>query len=571
MMLRPARGAGRRATDLLARATACLESLPVRGRSFLQRRMLAPLHGSPLYRWWLGRNGSDKEPRALAVAIMPGDERIGSQIAALLFERDGERIDKPAPLADPPGASEGWRMWLDGFGWLADLAELGPAARQPARQLVDRWIAENPLSSGLAWRPDIAGRRLAHWIQWQGIFLAPVPADFRARYLRSVHLHKNHLAATIASAPAGSGTIAALKGLLFCALALDDDGLRIRATRRLDSALAQQLLPDGMHVERSPALQLAVLRDLAEIASAHTMAGRAVPPALSAAMQAMIPALMMFRHGDGGLALFNDSTETGTGTVERVLSAIGGGRTALDQAPNGGFQRLARGSLVAILDAGRPAPPDFDAHAHAGTLALEVSSGRERLIVNCGAHPYHPDWRQAQRYSAAHSTLVIDDTSSSQIRANGSFGRRPMHVVCRREELDGQIWIDASHDGYLPKLGVTHRRRLYLTPDGEDLRGEDIVEGHGGANFALRFHLHPDVDASLAQSGTAALLRLPSGQGWRLRIGGGALSIEESAYLGKRGQVQRTMQVVASGPLEGDETILRWALMREDTKKRPKR
>ncbi|MEX2201165.1 MAG: heparinase II/III family protein, partial [Dongiaceae bacterium] len=564
-------GGGRRATDFLARAESYLETLPTRGRSLLKRHMLAPLHGSAIYRWWLGRNGSDKEPLALAVAIVPGDERIGRQIAALLFEHDGERIDRPAPLANPPGASEGWRRWLDGFGWLADLAELGPAARQPARQLVDRWIAENPPATGLAWRPDIAGQRLVHWLQWQGIFLSPVPADFRARYLRSVHLHKNHLAATIASAPAGSGTISALKGLLFCALALKDESLRIRMQRRLDTALARQLLPDGMQIERSPASQLAILRDLAEIAGAHSACGREPPTALTAAMHAMIPALQMFRHGDGGLALFNDSTESENGTIERVLAATGGGRSALDQAPSGGFQRLARGSLVAILDAGRPAPPGFDSHAHAGTLALEVSIGRERLIVNCGAHPWHPDWRLAQRYSAAHSTLVIDDTGSSQIRSGRGIGQRPMHVVCRREELDGQIWIDASHDGYRPKLGVTHRRRLYLTPDGEDLRGEDIVEGRGGANFALRFHLHPDVDASLAQGGSAALLRLPSGQGWRLRIAGGTLTIEESAYLGRRGQIQRTMQVVASGPLEGDATIVRWALMREDTKKRPKR
>jgi uncharacterized heparinase superfamily protein len=571
MMFRPARGAGRRATDLLARASASIESLPTRGRGFLRRRMLAPLHGSALYRWWLGRNGSDKEPRALAVAIVPGDQRIGRQIADGLFEHDGERVDQPVPLADPPGVSDGWRTWLDGFAWLADLAELGPAAQQPARKFVDRWIAENPPAAGLAWRPDIAGRRLAHWIQWQTVFLAAVPADFRARYLRSVHLHKNHLAATVASAPAGSGTITTLKGLLFAALALDDDGLRIRTVRRLETALAQQLLPDGIHVERSPAIQLDVLRDLAEIAGAYALVGREVPSAIAVAMQAMIPALMMFRHGDGGLALFNDSTETGNGTIDRVLAAIGGGRAALDQAPNGGFQRLARGSLVAILDTGRPAPPGFDTHAHAGTLALEVSVGRERLIVNCGAHPWHPDWRQAQRYSAAHSTLVIDDTSSSQTRPGGGLGRRPMHVACRREELDGQIWIDTSHDGYLAKLGIVLRRRLYLTSDGEDLRGEDIVEGHGGANSALRFHLHPDVDASLSQSGAAALLRLPSGQGWRLRVTGGTLSLEESAYLGIRGQVQRSVQVVIAGPLEGDETILRWALMREDTKRRPKR
>jgi uncharacterized heparinase superfamily protein len=570
MTLRPARGAGRRATDLLARSGATIDALPAHLRYLWHRRLLAPLHGSGLYRWWLGRSGADKEPRALPVAILAGNIEIARGIVTGEFRHDGEPIVKPAPFANPAGASTAWCDWLSGFDWLADLASFGDAGRQPARQLLDRWIAENPPARGAAWRPDIAGRRLANWLLWQNLFLAPVPADFRARYLRSVHLHVNHLANAAASAPAGSATVAALKGLILGALALDDSVLLARGWRRLDAALAQQVLSDGMHIERSPRSQLQVLRDLAEISMAYGAVGREIPPALLARMESMAPALRMFRHGDGALALFNDSVESDADTIERVLASTGAGRSRLDQAPNGGFQRLAQGGLTVIVDTGRPAPPGFDVHAHAGTLALEISSGRERLIVNCGAHPWSEDWREVQRHTAAHSTLVIDDMSSSELKGEG-LGRRVTQVTCRREEVDGQIWLDASHDGYAANLGVIHQRRLYLSDDGEDLRGEDRIAGRGGVRFTLRFHMHPDVDASLAQGGTAALLRLKSGQGWRLRIDNASLSLEESVYLGKAGQAQRTQQLAANGTLEGDETIVRWALTREDRKKRARR
>jgi uncharacterized heparinase superfamily protein len=386
-----------------------------------------------------------------------------------------------------------------------------------------------------------------------------------------VHFHKTHLAATAATAPAGAGTIAALKGLILVSLALEDSVLLARGWRRLESVLGQQILPDGMHVERSPSLQLAVLRDLAEIAMGYGVVGKEIPAALATAMEAMAPALRLFRHGDGALALFNDSTESNADAIELVLAASGAGKGRLDQAPSGGFQRLARGGLVAIVDTGRPPPPALDRHAHAGTLALEVSSGKERLIVNCGAHPWNNDWRRVQRHTAAHSTLVIDDTSSSQLKPAGGLGRRVTQVVCRREEAEGQTWLDTSHDGYVPNLGVIHHRRLYLADDGEDLRGEDRIEGHGGARFALRFHFHPDVDASLSQSGAAALLRLRSGQGWRLRVDNATLALEESVYLGKDGQILRSRQLVATGTLEGDDVRLPWALTREDRKKRPKR
>lgn len=567
---RPARGAGRRATDLLARFGAAIEALPAHFRHLWHRRMLAPLHGSGLYRWWLGRSGADKEPRALTVAILAGNIDVARGIVAGEFTHDGERIVKPAPFATPPGASEAWCDWLSGFDWLADLATFGEAGRQPARQLLDRWIAENPPARGKAWRPDIAGRRLANWLLWQNLFLAPIPADFYARYLRSVHLHVNHLSNAATAAPSGSATIAALKGLIFGALALEDAALLTRAWRRLETALSQQILPDGVHAERSPRSQLRVLQDLAEISMAYGAVGHEIPPSLLAAMESMAPALRMFRHGDGALALFNDSVESDSEAIERVLASTGAGRTRLDQAPNGGFQRLQQGSLTVIVDTGRPAPPGFDTHAHAGTLSFELSSGRERLIVNCGAHPWGADWREVQRHTAAHSTLVIDDMSSSELRDEG-LGRRVTQVICRREEAEGQVWLDASHDGYLANLGIVHHRRLYLAGDGEDLRGEDRIEGSGGTRFTLRFHVHPAVDATLAQGGTAALLRLPSGQGWRLRIDNATLVLEDSVYLGKAGQAQRTQQVAASGELSGDDNLVRWALTREDRLKRAKR
>jgi len=567
---RPARGAGRRATDLLARSGAAIEALPAHLRHLWHRHMLAPLHGSGLYRWWLGRRGADREPRALSVAILAGDIEVARGIVAGAFRHDGEEVVKPAPLANPAGASDAWCAWLSGFDWLADLATFGEAGRQPARQLLDRWIAENPPARGDAWRSDIAGRRLANWLLWQNLFFAPVPADFRARYLRSVHLHVNHLAAAATSAPSGSATIVALKGLIFGALALEDTALLTRAWRRLEAALSQQILPDGMHAERSPRSQLLVLRDLAEISMAYGAVGREIPPSLLAAMETMAPALRMFRHGDGALALFNDSVESDAEAIERVLASTGAGRARLDQAPNGGFQRLQQGGLTVIMDTGRPAPPGFDTHAHAGTLSFEISSGRERLIVNCGAHPWSADWRDALRHTAAHSTLAIDDMSSSELRDEG-LGRRVTNVICRREEAEGQVWLDASHDGYLANLGIVHHRRLYLAEDGEDLRGEDRIEGSGGTRFALRFHVHPAVDATLAQGGTAALLRLPSGQGWRLRIDNATLALEESVYLGRAGQAQRTQQIVASGDLAGDDTLIRWALTREDRLKRAKR
>jgi uncharacterized heparinase superfamily protein len=97
-----------------------------------------------------------------------------------------------------------------------------------------------------------------------------------------------------------------------------------------------------------------------------------------------------------------------------------------------------------------------------------------------------------------------------------------------------------------------------LAESGEDIRGEDIVEASTPQPYTLRFHLHPDVSASLQQDGEAVLLRLRSGGGWRLRADGAQLTLEESVYLGGT-DPRRSEQVVLTGYPDGPQQV-KWAI-----------
>jgi uncharacterized heparinase superfamily protein len=200
-----------------------------------------------------------------------------------------------------------------------------------------------------------------------------------------------------------------------------------------------------------------------------------------------------------------------------------------------------------------------------------MSHGRQRVIVNCGAHPGNPDWRAVQRATAAHSTLTLAETNSSEVLPQGrpgavAIGRRPETVVCRREEGEGAIWLDMSHDGYRTVFRAVHERRLFLDSTGDDLRGEDQLNAPAGLPFAVRFHLHPEVTAGLVGAGSGVLLRLPGGAGWRLRASGAEIALEDSVYLGARDTVRRTQQVVLTGTTREGRTAVKWALKREGQK-----
>jgi uncharacterized heparinase superfamily protein len=88
------------------------------------------------------------------------------------------------------------------------------------------------------------------------------------------------------------------------------------------------------------------------------------------------------------------------------------------------------------------------------------------------------------------------------------------------------------------------------------------LQGRSGHVFTIRWHLHPNVQASLSQNGQTALLRTASGGGWRLRIESGSLTLESSVYCGNANP-RRTMQIKTSSITDGDETALAWSLTRE--------
>jgi uncharacterized heparinase superfamily protein len=537
------------------------------------------LLGSSLYSFTLGYN-SPSSFFAVAPDNWPGDPASGQRmvLGELLVRGSAAAV---APDSDPPpwrlaGASGLWLDTLNGFSWLRDLRDSGePGAALLAARLVDDWTNREWRWSPITWRRDVLAERIVSWIRHYDWMAAAADPGFAARLVFSLARQRTHLKRTLRTGLVGHEAVAALKALVFADLAFLRDGKSYEKSleqtlARLARFVKRYVLHDGIVSERAPHLQLAVLRHLLDVRAALASAERRGPAELIAGIDRLAPMLRFFRHGDGGLALFNGGWEGDRALIDLVLARSGSGEGAPMSALVSGFQRLAAGTSLVIADAGSPPGRGMDGIAHAGTLSFEMSAAHERLVVNCGTYPGAPhEWRHFMRYTAAHSTAVVDDTNSSEITDHGALEYRAGNVLVDRAENDGAQWLDMSHDGYRSLYGIIHRRRLWLSADGGDLRGEDTFTGVEGRpvtlpdrRFIVRFHLHPAVKATLAQSGQAVLMRLPSGRGWRLRASGAGIGLAESVYLGEEGRVRRTEQIVLVGQVPREGSTVKWALTR---------
>lgn len=566
---------GNRRPKLLAPRLQTLFSLPaalLTQRTL--RRLMQPLYRSRLYGSTLGKRSSG-ELAAVPTDTWPVDSRSGLALLTGEFRFGADVLKNPKPLHNPLGATLMWRRQMASFAWLDTLRAMGsPPARQFARHVVLAWFTDTAAYDSLTWSSDLLGARLRRCLMNSAFLETNSDALFRAHLLRSLNRQAEHLARVLPDGLNGAALLKAsialmLAGALLPGSKAGDKWLR-KGGALLDRELHAQILADGGHVERSPAVMLDLLQHLLDLHHALSLTGRKLPDQLISSIGNLACALKLVTHPDGALALFNDSTEDESSAVIMTLmraGATGAVERDLIQLPQTGFHRMSAGRSVLISDAGAPPPHGLDGRAHAGTLSFEFSHGMERMIVNCGAHPIADEWRQVQRATAAHSALVVDDTNSSMLLPFGGLALTPRSVVVRREQTEAGQWLDARHNGYEEPFGLTHRRRLFLTADGLELIGEETLNGRGGKSFTLRFHLHPAVQVSMTQSSHAALLKLPQGGGWRLRVQGGELSLADSIYLGQSGMVRRTQQLVVQGTIDEDTTQVKWALQKEGGKR----
>ncbi|MBO6763474.1 heparinase II/III family protein [Maricaulis sp.] len=535
-------------------------------------------------------------PDALSVlpedVYAPNRER-GEAILNGHFTLAGESLSTDGPAATwlQPAPTRAFARRLHAFGWMRDCLAADPEAGPDAiRRYVDSWIDNFGRWNSFAWSHDILSMRLLNWLRCGDALFNGDEDSRKARQarFRSLLRQARYLQRSIAIAPDGTTRLQSAAALTLTGLCLPGrDALQRAGFQALAREVQRQILPDGGHVTRSPRACAEALIDLVTVREAAQAAGADLPQEVRRAIDRLAPMVRFFRMSDDGLASFHGGGEGDRHALKAALDHDDTRARPFGFAPHSGYHRAEAGEATVLLDVGNAPKGPLSTGAHASALAFELCTSGGRLVVNCGWHDDQPaSWREAVRATAAHSTLILDETSSARLFPPGwkrdllgpRLATAPASVSARRNEEEMGIWLEGIHEGYREDYGLSHRRRIFLAADGGDVRGEDALfrPVNDGApddvdvrwRFAIRFHLHPEVRASLSRDSMSALLVQPNGDGWRFRTDGGPIRLERSVYLAAGAPPQRATQIVVQGEAEpfgaGDRppNRVRWAFQR---------
>jgi uncharacterized heparinase superfamily protein len=525
-----------------------------------------------------------------------GSFHRGRQVAAGNFLFAGFLVEAPeTPIWDLPMPDPVFEAEVHGFAWLDDLAAVGDrAAQKRAQAWTHDWISRYGEGEGPGWTPDLTGRRLVRWVNHAILLLNGASAEENRAFFAALTRQTRFLARRWQGASPGLPRFEALTGLVYAGLSLTGMQRHVRpAVEALDRECRAQVGEDGGIPTRNPEELLEVFTLLTWNIAALAEEGRAPGPGVLGAVERIAPTLRALRHADGGLARFHGGGRGQEGRLDQAL-ATSGVKTMRTEGLSMGFARISHGRTSIIVDAAPPPVGAVSAQAHASTLAMEITSGRRPLIVNCGSgRDYGWNWRRAGRATASHSTLALDGYSSARLAPAGAeHGRArefledgPRRVTVDRQGDDSTSGLMASHDGYLRSHGLVHVRSLRLGLDGRGITGEDSLDVPDaeagrtferaldaarlrGVGFSVRFHLHPDVDAELDMGGAAVSMELKSGEIWVFRHDGRAvLTLEQSVYLeGGRLAPRVTKQIVLTSAATDSSTRIGWTISKaQDT------
>ncbi len=507
----------------------------------------------------------------------------GRAYASGTFEWGGERLDSVTPetiwSSRPP--SENWVAWAHSFAWLPDLVGLEGAAVAHARALVDGWLTVHPERRGPGWGALPTAARALAWCRAAHVLFgeddpgAPDRLDALSAHVRPLETAIDRIDTALDAWPLLTALAALGHGVP------GYEALAEHAHARLADCADTLVAPDGGHLTRAPADTLSVLAAYCALRDVRLAAGLTLDPRVERAIQRGAAMARFFVHADGRLASFHGGGEGVDKDIAAVLTASNAPARAFLVAPHTGYQRMAARDVSVIIDTGAPNLEALRAGlGHASPLALEFASRSGRIFVNCGLTPGQPGrFREPVRATAAHTALVLRDTSSIALdrKTVSRLKKSAGQVSARRNEEDAGVWVDGVQNGYAPRFGLAHRRRVFLNTHGDDLRGEDTVfrpvdapsgAPRDGASYTVRFHIHPDVEVQPGRDGRSALLTTTGGEAWRFRTDAGGLAVDASVYAARGVAPEESRQLVVAGvstpdtPLDQAPNRVRWALQR---------
>ena len=286
------------------------------------------------------------------------------------------------------------------------------------------------------------------------------------------------------------------------------------------------------------------------------------PENLTNKILAMTSMLSTYRHQDSSLPLFNGCNNNHNQQIERILSTELFLKTKPMTRFKNGIAVYRDTNKALFFDVIQPSKFNYHKELSAGSLALEISALGEKIITNCGGAEINAKNSTYLKYTAAHSTIVINNTNISEIREGNINKTFPKKVIFDSKDLNKNIILTGTHNGYLKNYSKICKRELIINTRNDKFQGKDTIISAKSLIkkyvFHIRFHLTPSISTIITENKKNIIIRTKKNNMWLFKSDNEVL-IEKSIYVEKDIAIE-TSQIVITGITSALKNKVTWSL-----------
>ena len=457
---------------------------------------------------------------------------------------------------------------LHKFSWLphVDIKK----DREFVKATIQEWLDNFSNYKSSVWHPTIIAHRLIFWVTNAPNTIRNEDLIFRTKITNNVLKQALHLSRNLSLIHSKIDRILAIFSLILVSTAFEGyKNLLESSLKKLNEQTKKLLDKKGFVESKSIEDQFWLLHHLVLIKESLKTSQNPIPETLEDTIEIVGKYFSSLLYSDNTIPLFNGAKHYDCSQFLSFLKLKGYKFDSENNDTHFLFGKIKK--LEVMMDANNPPSDSYAQNYQAGCLSFELLYAGIKIITNTGsAKNFSKELSYIAQSTAAHSSLVINDTSSCIFQKNLAlrkyYGNALLQKskVTKREFKNDKILatLHAAHNGYSQKYSTLFERKIIMNGEENLINGEDTLavskNDYAFLNFSIRFHVLPGT--KLIETHGGDILISVKNQGWKFQCKSQDVKIENSLYFAQHEKVQETSCIVVEGTLKQEINKVVWSI-----------
>ena len=462
---------------------------------------------------------------------------------------------------------------LHNFLWLAKLDR--KYNKNITKDIINSWINNFYNYDPMTWDFEITAKRIISWVSNTDITLEDSDKKYKKKFLLSLVKQSNFLQKNINNLSPGSTKIICCAAILLSGMIFKENDFNYKAgIKELEKVIKNYFHEDGFPKSRNPEEVFVCTKYLILIREWFKESQQTIPDYLNDIIFKIGNCYAFLSCSNKQFPLFNGANEINYEDYNAFLKSLNY-KFINKNNEFGNLIKIKKKKLELIMDCGNPPQENFIKNYQAGCLAIEIFSGKQKIICNSGHGKYlSSKYKYLSQSTAAHSSLYLNDTSSCIFQKNEAINAIYGNSLLKKHKITEKNYsetndfysLSVSHNGYEKRYGYIHKRSIKITKKDDKIFGTDELKKTknclNSIVFNVRFHIHPDNRIVKTKAGNAILISLKNGEGWKLHSNSHLFEIEKGIFFGNKQKIINNESVFITNNLNGKSTSIHWLFER---------